>query len=211
MPTTFHCIYWYIFRYCLTNSTSVQKGWELISILVQFYPPSHLFYDFIEAYIFTGLQSMRNNAFSLFLMLIHNDEIVVMLTHVFCVHTIHRCKDDRIGKWHQNCSLFFEKVCMVTRLLIKYDVYWFALSCLRHSRLRRMHESGVKRGASPSLAEIEQAKDAVINPSYFGSTLADIMMVQGQSNKHLRLPLLIPTLCDMILRLDGLKTEGIFR
>jgi hypothetical protein len=38
-------------------------------------------------------------------------------------------------------------------------------------RLRRMAECGVKRGAPPTLAEIEQAKDSVFNPSYFGTSL----------------------------------------
>jgi hypothetical protein len=96
-----------------------------------------------------------------------------------------------------------------------------------------MAECGVKRGAPPTLAEIEQAKDSVFNPSYFGTSLQawiwrptwlagrdvrmtswcpqDIMALQEQTYPSLKLPWLVPVLCNMIIKLGGLHTEGIFR
>ena len=74
-----------------------------------------------------------------------------------------------------------------------------------------MGETGVRRGAPPTLAEIEHARDAVTHPSYFGALLQDIMLAQQQACPNLRLPWLVPALCEQVIRLGGLTTEGIFR
>lgn len=39
-----------------TNRASVGKGWELISIMLQFFPPSNLFFDYLQSFVFYRLK-----------------------------------------------------------------------------------------------------------------------------------------------------------
>ena len=51
----------------------------------------------------------------------------------------------------------------------------------------------------------------LIDPSMFGSTLFDIMRIQSERFPERRLPWIQTTLSEEVIRLGGLKMEGIFR
>lgn len=77
-------------------------------------------------------------------------------------------------------------------------------------KIMRVCETGA-RARVPTLPEIERARDAPFNPSVFGSTLEDIMAMQSDKLPDIKLPLVLTSLTEAILRLNGTKTEGIFR
>ncbi|KJE91608.1 hypothetical protein CAOG_009575 [Capsaspora owczarzaki ATCC 30864] len=77
-------------------------------------------------------------------------------------------------------------------------------------KLMRVCETGA-RARVPTLPEIERARDAPFNPSVFGSTLDDIMSMQTGKMPDVKLPLVLTSLTESVLRLSGAKTEGIFR
>lgn len=82
--------------------------------------------------------------------------------------------------------------------------------CLR--KLPRIQQVGAKRGVdAPKLAEVEQAKTSIFNPSVFGSTLEDVMEVQDAKLPGREIPWVVTTLAESILKHNGAKTEGIFR
>ena len=52
---------------------------------------------------------------------------------------------------------------------------------------------------------------SVFNPSMFGSTLEDVVILQKDRFPDRRLPWIQTTLSEEVLRLNGAQTEGIFR
>ena len=85
-----------------------------------------------------------------------------------------------------------------------------ARACIK--RLERIHISGAKKGLKkPTLEEIVLSRNTIVNPSLFGTTLEEIMNVQKVKCPDLRLPWIQTTLSEAVLRLNGAKTEGIFR
>lgn len=38
------------------HRASMQKGWELMSVLLQIFPPSNLFFEYIDAFVFHRLR-----------------------------------------------------------------------------------------------------------------------------------------------------------
>ena len=92
----------------------------------------------------------------------------------------------------------------------KVAVSHYASYCLR--QLERIVESGAKKGVKrPTVDEIDQARSSVFQPSMFGATLDDIMLVQQARFPGRRLPWIQTTLSEAVLRLNGAQTEGIFR
>ncbi|KAK2154868.1 hypothetical protein LSH36_255g02019 [Paralvinella palmiformis] len=92
----------------------------------------------------------------------------------------------------------------------KVPVSHFAAHCQR--RLDRVSQTGAKRGLrKPTLDEIEQAKKSIFHPSMFGSTLEDVMLMQKDKFPDRKLPWIQTALSEEVLRLNGAKTEGVFR
>ncbi|CAO3695182.1 unnamed protein product [Umbelopsis ramanniana] len=77
------------------------------------------------------------------------------------------------------------------------------------SKLTRICSRGAK-GKVLTVAEIERAKDAPFKPSVFGETL-EFIMEQQASTSDLDIPKIVPFLANMVLDLNGLTSEGIFR
>ncbi|KAJ3151898.1 hypothetical protein HK101_001854 [Irineochytrium annulatum] len=89
-------------------------------------------------------------------------------------------------------------------------------------KLMRICKSG-PRGKTPSIQEIERAQEAPFQASLFGETLEDIMRAQEEMDARNGyrpsqaqpgeegVPRILPFLADSILKLNGCRTEGIFR
>lgn len=85
-----------------------------------------------------------------------------------------------------------------------------AHTCLK--RLERIHLTGAKKGLKkPTLEEILLSRQTIVSSSLFGTTLDEIMKVQESKCPSLTLPWIQTILSEAVLRLNGAKTEGIFR
>eukprot|EP01128_Nolandella_sp_AFSM9_P006311 TRINITY_DN3216_c0_g1_i2.p1 TRINITY_DN3216_c0_g1~~TRINITY_DN3216_c0_g1_i2.p1 ORF type:complete len:716 (-),score=240.87 TRINITY_DN3216_c0_g1_i2:139-2286(-) len=84
----------------------------------------------------------------------------------------------------------------------------FAKFCLRW--LPKTYELG-SRGRVPTLAELKDQLDAPFKAAVFGVSLEEVMEAQHELDPHATLPLVLTTLCDRVVELDGYQTEGIFR
>jgi hypothetical protein len=81
-----------------------------------------------------------------------------------------------------------------------------------YKRLERMRDTGAKRGLKkPTAEEIERARAAPFHPSMFGNTLEDAMELQKEKFPNSELPWIVTTLCEKMLVLGALETEGVFR
>ena len=79
-------------------------------------------------------------------------------------------------------------------------------------RLERIHSTGAKKGLKkPTLDEIELSKNTITCVSLFGTTLSEIMAIQSVKCPKLSLPWIQTTLSEAVLKLNGAKTDGIFR
>ena len=78
-------------------------------------------------------------------------------------------------------------------------------------RLERIGEGGRLSPKRASIDEIDQSRLQIFRPSMFGGTLQEAMEIQAERFPHRRLPWILTTLADQILRLNGTSTEGIFR
>ncbi|EPQ27190.1 uncharacterized protein PFL1_05113 [Pseudozyma flocculosa PF-1] len=67
------------------------------------------------------------------------------------------------------------------------------------------------RKSTPSVAEIQSASDAAFNPGVFGRTLETIMETQRDAYPHIQVPIVLVFLCNALLAVDALRTEGVFR
>jgi len=75
-----------------------------------------------------------------------------------------------------------------------------------------MSRNGPKKGLKkPTIDEVKQAKKSIFHPSMFGSTLDDVMLMQRERYPDRKLPWIQTILSEEVLRLNGAKTEGIFR
>ena len=65
----------------------------------------------------------------------------------------------------------------------------------------------------PPLSTAPRQQHTVMQPSMFGSTLEEVMLLQKSrfSPEVRKLPWIQTSLSEEILRLNGAKTEGIFR
>ncbi|VDP10521.1 unnamed protein product [Soboliphyme baturini] len=79
-------------------------------------------------------------------------------------------------------------------------------------RLERVMKNGAKRGLrKPSIEEVEQARLQIFHPSMFGNTLEEIMVIQRERFPKRKLPWIQTALSELVLKLNGAQTEGIFR
>lgn len=79
-------------------------------------------------------------------------------------------------------------------------------------KIGKIQITGAKKGLkSPSIDEVILSKSTILNPSLFGATLDEIMLVQRRKYPQLQLPWIQTTLSEAVIRLNGAKTEGIFR
>lgn len=86
----------------------------------------------------------------------------------------------------------------------------YAQNCAK--RLERITKSGAKRGLrKPTVEEVEQARIQIFYPSMFGNTLEEVMTNQREKFPLHKLPWIQTTLSEMVLKLNGAQTEGIFR
>lgn len=85
-----------------------------------------------------------------------------------------------------------------------------ARACMR--RLERIHVTGAKKGLkAPTIEEIILSKSTIFQASLFGTTLDEIMCMQRKKCPKLQLPWIQTVLSEAVLRLNGARTEGIFR
>lgn len=79
-------------------------------------------------------------------------------------------------------------------------------------RLTKILQTGAKKGQKkPTKEEVVQSQRSIFNPSMFGSTLDEVMTLQEPRHPERRLPWIMTTLSEQVLKLGGNKTEGIFR
>ncbi|XP_056132726.1 rho GTPase-activating protein 39 [Lampris incognitus] len=86
----------------------------------------------------------------------------------------------------------------------------YAKYCFR--KLTKAALTGAKKGLKkPCLEEIKHAKNAIFNPSMFGSSLEEVMTLQKERYPERQLPWVQTRLSEEVLGLNGDQTEGIFR
>ncbi|KAI1243687.1 hypothetical protein IHE44_0001330 [Lamprotornis superbus] len=99
------------------------------------------------------------------------------------------------------------------------ELWWFlqgvAISTYAkycYNKLQKAALTGAKKGLKkPNIEEIRHAKNAVFNPSMFGSSLQDIVAMQKERYPDRQLPWVQTRLSEEVLALNGDQTEGIFR
>ncbi|GAU89076.1 hypothetical protein RvY_01671 [Ramazzottius varieornatus] len=110
------------------------------------------------------------------------------------------------GYLHTYISRFQSPACDTYEVQVSH----YAGHCLR--RLERMSQTGAKRGVrKPTVEEIQQARVQIFHPSMFGNTLEDVMQLQKERYPDRKLPWIQTTLSEEVRRLNGMRTEGIFR
>ena len=169
------------------NAKSFLIGWQLIAICLTFFPPSQKLYPFFFDYInyhSTLTLSLSGSTYE------ENENECVLI----CNDLIE--PDDNTEETvNKRNELKLNKI---------------TNACKR--RLERINVTGAKKGLKvPQLEEILLSKYTILNPSLFGSTLNEIMAEQQKKCPLLSLPWIQTTLSEAILRMNGAKTEGIFR
>uniref|UniRef100_H0YXZ6 Rho GTPase-activating protein 39 n=1 Tax=Taeniopygia guttata TaxID=59729 RepID=H0YXZ6_TAEGU len=86
----------------------------------------------------------------------------------------------------------------------------YAKYCYR--KLHKVAVTGGKKGLrKPTVEEIKHARNAILTPSLFGSSLEEIMLRQQDMYPGNKLPWVQTQLSQQVLALGGEQTEGIFR
>ena len=168
------------------NPTSFLIGWQLIAICLTFFPPSQKLYPFFCDYInyHSTVTHVHNGAHST-----NCENECVLMSNEFLDEIIVNEDANKRNELKLN---------RITR------------ACKR--RLERINVTGAKKGLKvPQLEEVLLSKYTILNPSLFGSTLDEIMGEQKKKCPLLSLPWIQTTLSEAILRMNGAKTEGIFR
>ncbi|CAH8575085.1 unnamed protein product [Schistosoma bovis] len=111
----------------------------------------------------------------------------------FTSHSNHNCTMGiALGPWDRPTAAHFARVAP----------RWF---------VRSLNVGVRKTSVGPSIEEICHVKDFLLKPCIFGSSLDEMMQIQAYRFPHLRLPWIQIFLTEEILRLNGARTEGIFR
>ena len=181
------------------NQQSLLNGWELIAICLTFFPPSQKFFPFLTEYIYSHLFKL-NSSFNwleqLELNQTERNKTIMDNTSLYSLQLIESAK-----KQQDLINSTDEKKDYLNKM---------ANACLK--RLERIHITGAKKGLKkPTLDEILLSKRTITSPSLFGTTLSELMSVQKTKCPKLCLPWIQTTLSEAVLRLNGAKTEGIFR
>ena len=77
--------------------------------------------------------------------------------------------------------------------------------------MKSSSNSGRKGLRKPTLEEVQEARVQIFNPSMFGASLDEVMAIQNERFPENKLPWIQTTLSEMVLQLNGPRTEGIFR
>ncbi|XP_043946099.1 rho GTPase-activating protein 39-like [Protopterus annectens] len=163
---------------------SLSSGWELMAISLAFFSPSPKFQSYLEGYIYRHLDPVNDKKIT--------ERIKELL------QTKNRRNSKSSKKRKQNCD---EEGLPIST---------YAQYCYR--KLQKVAITGGKKGLrKPTVEEIEHARNAVVTPSLFGSSLEEIMLRQQELYPERKLPWVQTQLSQQVLLLGGAQTEGIFR
>ncbi|KAM4609482.1 rho GTPase-activating protein 39-like [Discoglossus pictus] len=180
-------LYMQLVRQTTNNMTyrSLSWGWELIAISLGFFSPSPKFQSYLEGYIYKHLDEASDQNI--------NQRI----------QEIQELKTKKISKSRKKRKQNVEDE-------EGLPISTYAKYCYR--KLQKVAVTGGKKGLrKPTVEEIEQARQAILTPSLFGSSLEEIMERQQEMYPDRRLPWVQTQLSQKVLDLGGEKTEGIFR
>ncbi|KAG8446257.1 hypothetical protein GDO86_013917 [Hymenochirus boettgeri] len=170
-----------------TNNMSYRSlayGWELIAISLAFFSPSPKFQSYLEGYIYKHLDEVND----------------INITQR--IHEAQELKTKKISKSRKKRKQNGDEDGLPISTYAKY--------CYR--KLQKVAVTGGKKGLrKPTVEEIEQARNAILTPSLFGSSLEEIMERQREVYPDRRLPWVQTQLSQQVLALEGEQTEGIFR
>uniref|UniRef100_A0A8C4YBW5 Rho GTPase-activating protein 39 n=1 Tax=Gopherus evgoodei TaxID=1825980 RepID=A0A8C4YBW5_9SAUR len=163
---------------------SLAWGWELMAISLAFFSPSPKFQSYLEGYIYRHLDQV-------------NDENIAQRIKELLDLKIKKNSKSR-KKRKQNTEE--EGLAIST----------YARFCYR--KLQKVAVTGGKKGLrKPTIEEITHARNAIVTPSLFGSSLEEIMSRQQNMYPGNKLPWVQIQLSQQVLALGGEQTEGIFR
>ncbi|XP_050169490.1 rho GTPase-activating protein 39-like isoform X3 [Myiozetetes cayanensis] len=161
---------------------SLAWGWELMAISLAFFSPSPKFQSYLEGYIYRHLDSDENIAQRI-------KELVDL-------------KNKKNSKSRKKRKQNTEDEGLPISTYAKY--------CYR--KLQKVAVTGGKKGLrKPTVEEITHARNAILTPSLFGSSLEEIMLRQQDMFPGNKLPWVQTQLSQQVLALGGEQTEGIFR
>ncbi|NWU85215.1 RHG39 protein, partial [Onychorhynchus coronatus] len=161
---------------------SLAWGWELMAISLAFFSPSPKFQSYLEGYIYRHLDSDENIAQRI-------KELVDL-------------KNKKNSKSRKKRKQNTEDEGLPISTYAKY--------CYR--KLQKVAVTGGKKGLrKPTVEEITHARNAILTPSLFGSSLEEIMLRQQDMYPGNKLPWVQTQLSQQVLALGGEQTEGIFR
>lgn len=164
---------------------SLASGWELMAICLAFFSPSPKFQSYLEGYIYRHTD-------------IAND---VKITQR--INELMEMKNKKFSKSRKKRKQNIEEE---EDLLIST----YAKYCYR--KLQKVAVTGGKKGLrKPTIEEIHHAKNAIVTPSMFGSSLEEIMERQRERYPEKKLPWVQTHLSNKVLGLGGAQVEGIFR
>ncbi|XP_065705688.2 rho GTPase-activating protein 39-like [Patagioenas fasciata] len=161
---------------------SLAWGWELMAISLAFFSPSPKFQSYLEGYIYRHLDSDEN--------------IVQRIKELVDLKNKKNSKSRKKRKQNtENEGL---------------PISTYARYCYR--KLQKVAVTGGKKGLrKPTVEEITHARNAIVTPSLFGSSLEEIMLRQQDMYPGNKLPWVQTQLSQQVLALGGEQTEGIFR
>ncbi|KFP39349.1 Rho GTPase-activating protein 39, partial [Chlamydotis macqueenii] len=177
-------LYIQLIRQTTDNSCyrSLAWGWELMAISLAFFSPSPKFQSYLEGYIYRHLDSDENIAQRI-------KELVDL-------------KNKKNSKSRKKRKQNTEDEGLPISTYAKY--------CYR--KLQKVAVTGGKKGLrKPTVEEITHARNAILTPSLFGSSLEEIMLRQQDMYPSNKLPWVQTQLSQQVLALGGEQTEGIFR
>uniref|UniRef100_A0A493TY35 Rho GTPase-activating protein 39 n=1 Tax=Anas platyrhynchos platyrhynchos TaxID=8840 RepID=A0A493TY35_ANAPP len=162
---------------------SLAWGWELMAISLAFFSPSPKFQSYLEGYIYRHLDSDENSKFAQRI-----KELVDL-------------KNKKNSKSRKKRKQNTEEEGLPISTYAKY--------CYR--KLQKVAVTGGKKGLrKPTVEEITHARNAIVTPSLFGSSLEEIMLRQQDMYPGHKLPWVQTQLSQQVLALGGEQTEGIF-
>ncbi|XP_028590631.2 rho GTPase-activating protein 39-like isoform X2 [Podarcis muralis] len=163
---------------------SLAWGWELMAISLAFFSPSPKFQSYLEGYIYRHLNQV-------------NDENITQR-----IKELLDMKNKKNSKSRKKRKQNTEDEGLPISTYARY--------CYR--KLQKVAVTGGKKGLrKPTIEEIIHAKNAIVTPSLFGSSLEEIMLRQQDMYPDNKLPWVQTQLSQQVLELGGEQTEGIFR
>ncbi|XP_059836876.1 rho GTPase-activating protein 39-like isoform X2 [Hypanus sabinus] len=164
---------------------SLASGWELMAICLAFFSPSPKFQSYLEGYIYRHTDPTND----------------VKITQR--INELLEMKNKKFSKSRKKRKQNIEEE---EDLLIST----YAKYCYR--KLQKVAVTGGKKGLrKPTIEEIHHAKNAILTPSMFGSSLEEIMERQRERYPEKKLPWVQTHLSNKVLGLGGAQVEGIFR